>query len=61
MYIDDTSIGLDSTKGEIGCFCSIAFGQGIEEGGFTDIGESDDSEVHSGNNRIFTVSEFVVL
>ncbi len=46
MNIHDTRIWLDSTKGEIGCFCRIAFCERVKEGRFSDIWESDDSEVH---------------
>ncbi len=51
MDVYNTSIWLDSTKWEIGSLSGIAFCESIEEGRFTDIWESDDSEVHNGKNK----------
>ena len=46
VHIDNTSIRLDRTEGEVRGFRGIGLGEGIEEGGFTDIGEADDSDLH---------------
>jgi hypothetical protein len=46
IHIYYTSIGFDSTKWKIGSLSRIRLGESIEECGFTDIWETDDTDLH---------------
>ena len=46
IHIHDTSIGLDRTKRKIRCLSRIRLGESIEESGFTNIRETDDTNLH---------------
>ena len=42
----DTHVRLDGAEGEVFGGCRVCFGEGIEEGGFADVGESYDTDFH---------------
>jgi hypothetical protein len=46
IHIHDTSIGFDRTKRKIRCLSRIGLSESIEESGFTNIRESDDTNLH---------------
>ena len=46
IHIHDPDIGFDRTEGKVCCFGGIRLRKGIEEGRFTDIRETDDSDLH---------------
>jgi hypothetical protein len=50
FHFHDSHIRLNGTKGEIFCRCGIRFGECIEEGGFSDVRQSDDSDFHRGED-----------
>jgi hypothetical protein len=46
VYIHDSDIWFYGTKWKIRSFCSVGFGQGIKKRRFTDVRESDDTDLH---------------
>ena len=46
VHIYDSDVGFYGTKWKIRSFCSVGFGQGIKKRRFTDVRESDDTDLH---------------
>ena len=49
---DDTDVGVDGAEGIVCRGCSRV-GQRIEQGAFSDVGESDDTELHDLKDPFF--------